>query len=433
MNQDLTEACERANEALSNNDLNGALRLLEPWIAGTDISVTDEQWSATYELFSRITELKFGEDLGIVASALASEPSNPDRGYELGYTLIEHGRADLAIGVLSRAHHQVSGNARIVAELITALEIKGRHEEIAVVLARESELVDSTHHFAYLKAFNSIVLGELNEARQILPRLLNTTDETQIYMTKRIQGMLMRADVIEASQPLERSNLRGWHYVMTGGILLHIAPDNMAGRLRGGYGKTWDTDNRVLLGLSSLVAVCEVLDLTFPAILIPPDRNSQILGHALGALFQLPVEEWFGDSEAGIVTVYDVGELIPELRQPLKEHHPNQSLFVQSCSSLREHIVAPDLLTYFYEFNTSPWSSGISIENQYIEAVKGDPEDVAERVLDSELSAEQLAEIDELKRFVSLLVDTDIPSDYKLAALRHTGQRERIWLYSPIP
>src|SRR4029077_773926 len=76
---------------------------------------------------------------------------------------------------------------------------------------------------AYLYAFNAAMTGRLDLARTALADLQPDSSETE-SMRGTIAGIVARAERIAGVCALDARDLRGWHYVLTGGLVIHQSP-----------------------------------------------------------------------------------------------------------------------------------------------------------------------------------------------------------------
>ena len=74
----------------------------------------------------------------------------------------------------------------------------------------------------------------LSDNRADLPKLVSVEDAHDV-MVDRIAGMVARADrALVAGARLDPTDLRGWHYVISGGMLAHLSPHGFAEACTGG-------------------------------------------------------------------------------------------------------------------------------------------------------------------------------------------------------
>ncbi|HLO87339.1 MAG TPA: tetratricopeptide repeat protein [Nostocaceae cyanobacterium] len=425
MSSNWLEARSAVNEALAGRQTSKALRLLAPWLNGETAENQAQNWSETFDLLARIAQVDFGEAIQTKAQAASEQPDNSQVLYNLGYALIDANRPDLAVAALQRACERDPQEPEFLAELVAALELQGRNQEAVQALEAASKLVESNTLLLYLRAFNALMVADLETPQQLLPLLQQSEDDRYLFMARRIERMLARAKAVQQISSLDHHDLRGWHFVLTGGLLLRLSTERSDGR----YGATWDTPIRVKDSLQRLLAVLETWNISVPKVLFPSERNSEITGLAAAALLDCEAATWYGEDEPGLLVVYDARNLIPELRNMLVHHRPLQPLFIQAAEYTKEQPTAPDFLTYLYDRNTSPWGPGFTPDFQLIDTNDFTPQELAQSVVTAEDDS-STDELSQLLRFAEAL--KDLPPIAQPAALLNEGQRERLWVGSPV-
>jgi hypothetical protein len=413
------EAHEAATAAVTAQQWNKALRAIAPWLGATMNELDGAGWAAAMAALAAA-----GKPLGAAAKAVAGEvaaaPDDAAALYRLGLALVEAKRPELAVAILARAVARADAKAGPLAELVTALELQGRSGDAVAVLDGHAAVVSGDPLLSYLRAFGAIMVGDLDGARARRPRLHEAKDERFVFMAARIDRVLARADGLRAEGRLGRDDLRGWHYALTGGVLLR------GQRLA----KTWDSAAQVKAALRDLAVVIEALGLDVPALLHPPERNAGLVAQAAGALLGRPLQPWYGGDERGLIVVYDARDLIPDLRKALVHHRPGQPLFLRAAEHTTEQPTAPDLLGYLYASNTSPWGPGFTPTMDLIDTSKVPDGELVAAIVDAEEDAGDGHDREALRAFAALV--GGLEGEAAPAARRGDGQRDRLWVGSPV-
>jgi hypothetical protein len=182
------------------------------------------RWRDALTVFARIAAVLAGDAFATPVRRAADAPDDVRALYALGYGLIEQDLNGIAATVLARANLLLPNQERLVTELACALERDLRFHEVCRFLRAAPELVEQSFQCRYLLAYNALMTGDLIEPRQMLRGLDPGNDPDRIFMADRIAGMLSRADAVRGVTPLNETGLRGWHFVLTGGLLLHLSP-----------------------------------------------------------------------------------------------------------------------------------------------------------------------------------------------------------------
>jgi hypothetical protein len=141
--------------------------------------------------------------------------------YDLAYECFEVGQHGVAATLLAKTYRLSPGSARIMTELVSNLDEMGRHGDACRVL-RESGLVEKDYYCRYLLAFHLVMAGDLAAAEKV-PLVLSEAPENLRWPTEQVRHMLDRARAVKGIAPLDEWDLRGWHYVINGGLLLHLS------------------------------------------------------------------------------------------------------------------------------------------------------------------------------------------------------------------
>jgi len=433
-----SEAQRAALDALARGEAQQAFNHVRFPLAHDPVIATDrDSWRQAFDLFARISAAIAGEELAAIVRRAVANPDDVQALYNLGYELIEQDLPGIAATALTRANLLFPNQEPILTELAVALESDQRCHEAARVLREVPDLIEESFFCRYLLAYNTLMTGDLDEPRQLLPRLLQADDADQRFMARRIEGMLVRADAVHGVTPLDNMDLRGWHFVITGGLLLHLSPFGFDEGMRGRYAYTQDSPDRCLEGLRRLAALLDDWQIRPARVWRLQDVDSAALALAAGQVLGCPVEPWpDGGSEGeGLVVVYDLATLADETVETLREHRPGQVLWSHASCWTQEPPFAADLITYLHQYNVSPWGERLRVTPEKGEAEKVPPstapaEERAAEVVAATLEADALAD---LPRLVELArAARGLSGEHAAGALRRDGPRRRQRTGSPV-
>jgi hypothetical protein len=435
---DVTAVHQEAEQALASGDGDRAFTTLRPVLERAD-QLEAPDWSAAFTLFARIsTDLSGGAlaEMAQLAQTAARDGTDATTLYELGYALIEQGLYGVAASVLERANRLLPGDEHIVNELVVALEGRDDHAGIRALVNDNPKLLRRHFRYRYALTRHTILDGDLTEARRLARRLRPGFRGNQRTMASQITAMLARADAVSGVCVLDGDDLRGWHFVITGGLLLHVSPYGFD-QMRGRYAYTTDAEDRCLEALHRLGAVLDVSGMPAQVVGLP-DRNSAALaiaaarhlGQRMTALDETTLDA------PGLLVAYDLDHVDDPLLHALSAHRPGQMLWMHAAQWTVEQPVAADLTTYLHQVNVGPWDEGrLRIDQDTDEAIRepaveGAPEQLAERVLGAELQPEALADLPDLvalARAARTAAAEGMP-----AALRTEGWRSPQWTGGPV-
>lgn len=403
-----------ASQALNDGDTQQAFRSLRTILRYPGHPLLAEHWKQSFGLFAEIAKIFVSDEFAGKAQKVAENTDDAEALYDLGYDLIEYGLPEISSTVLTRANTIAPGYPGIVCELVCALEKDSLHAEACRILKADPQLLVDNFICRYLLAFNSIMTGDLVEPRQILPSLQTSEDETEAFMAERIAGVLQRAELIQGCSPLDWQDLRGWHYVLTDGLLLHVSPDGFNDGMNGRYAYVQDRYSLIREGIARLIAVFNAWEIKIPQVLVLPDRNSAILARAIARILACPVIEW-NDLEPdvpGLVVAYDLGTLESDILEQFSDRHPGQFIWSHASCWTEDLPFAADFTTYLYQFNTAPWDRNIGSE-KFDDVDKNDEELVSE-IVNATLGSQSMEDVDSLLEIVVKVKNVPHLSDYRL-------------------
>ncbi|GAA4889113.1 tetratricopeptide repeat protein [Streptomyces coeruleoprunus] len=342
----------KALEYLDKGDVPGALRQLRAG-AGT---LPPGEVALVVERAARAAGF---DDLRTAAAGLAAHPGKDQALYDFGYACIERGLSYLAIPALKEVLGRNPGAMGVVRELVAAYEREGRHREAVDVLARhESDLADWPDR--YLLAHNALMAGDLALAERHHALLPEPADPMWLPARDRQRRMLHRAAAAAPATPLDRTDLRGWQYVMGGTVLGTLSPYGFDAGMTGRYAWLQDTHDQCLQGLLRLRAVLDAAAVRPRSVSLLPDRGSRILGLAAAEVLGLPVEPFAPGREDTVVVAYDLDGLgaTEEGREALRQLHERgagQVLHEHASNWTDAPAVTPDSVTLLHQSVVAPW------------------------------------------------------------------------------
>jgi hypothetical protein len=432
------ERRQTALESLEGGDAGAAfgkfrVALAYPGQLGDD----PEGWRDALTVFARIATALAGDGPATPARWAADAPDDVQVLYGLGCWLIEHNCNDIAATILARANLLAPNMELLVVELARALGHDSRFHEACRVLRASPRLVEKSFQCRYALAYSAMMTGDLIEPRQMLLDLDPGDDPDLITMTDQIAGMLNRADATRGVTLLNETDLRGWHFVATGGVLLHLSPfsfDVMSGR----YAYTQDGPGRCLEGIRRLASVLEAWSVRPARVWLLPNADSASLGLAAAQVLGVPGERWptGGTGEPGLIVAYDLCTLDNALVGQMREHRPGQFLWAHASRWKTEPPFAADLTTYLYQYNESPWCERLRVVNggtKPAERVPADtrpPPERAAEIVASNLGANRLKDVSALVDLVQAA--RRVTGGAGLGAFRTEGLRPPQPVGSPV-
>jgi hypothetical protein len=431
------EARVEAEAALSGGDARAAFAALRPVLEYPG-RIDEPDWRGALRLFARIAAELAGDEWARHVRLAAEDPDDPQALFDLGYHLIEQSLPAAAATVLARANRLAPGDATLLSEFVAALEGAGLNREAVRILRGSGDVLRDSPACQYLLGFNAMMTADLQTPRKVLRQIAAVPDEDVQAMARTLRDMLARADAIRGVTPLDERDLRGWHFVVTGGMLLHLSPYGFDEGMNGRYAYTSDSAERCLEGIRRLEAVLATWSVRPPRVYYAPGRDSATLGTAAATVLGLPAEPWpvEGAEEPGLIVAYDVGRLPPETWEGLARCRAGQVIWSHASCWTEEPPFAADLTTLLYQTNFSPWQAGrLRFDPQAERAVPApeDPraaEELAAEIVATEMEPDALADLPQLAALATAAAR--VGGDAAPGPFRITGHRGRQRTDSPV-
>lgn len=398
---------------------------------------SERQFVEAIEIFSTIATHFAPDEFVEKIRAVAERPGDIQASYELGYMLYEEGLFGIAATVLSRADQLAPGQPAIISELVMCLENMNRCGDAVALLQTYADMADEDFLLAYHLAFNGVMSGDMELGRQQFVKLPELADESEDArsMVERIGRFVKRFDQVRNACQLDPQDLRGWHYVITGGLLTHLSPYGYPEPMNGRYAFVQDNASVVHDGINELVRIVGRKGLEFKQVLAIEDRSSEILAAAIAKTLGLPSQSWDGksDAEDSLIVAYDLSAADLEPYESLRLRRPGQLLYSHAHCWVRSCPIAPDVVTFLHQYNTSPWDSQMRADSESEEPTYSDPDDRPIEVIADELLASEPFDPGELEGEESSPAEL---SDELIDALGRFplsgGMREIAWETSPV-
>ncbi len=355
---------------------------------------------------------------------------DPDGLYQLGYQLVEEGLPAIASTVLARCLDLVPGSEEVVTELVSALERQLAYADARRVLEANPGLLETSFLCRYLRAFNAAMSGDLPAVREATTTLAPREAVHEI-MAQRIAAIVTRADrATSAGCALDAVDLRGWHYVLGGGMLGHLSPHGFDEGMHGRYAWVQDTLAMVKMGLQRLGTLLGAWGMRPPCVYAPPGRDHEVLGEAAARVLGLERMPWpsVGVPAPGLVVVYDLASIERKDLERLLERREGQVLYAHATGWTEDGAIAADVTTILHQSIVSPWESQLVIDPETGEAKTGE----ADARTIEELGAAVAASADMRAEDVARDDVAGLERLARVAGPPEPGRRERAWAGGPV-
>ncbi|MEU3778328.1 hypothetical protein AB0F11_35020 [Streptomyces sp. NPDC032472] len=351
----MTNSFDDVRSRLRAGDIPGAVRSLRPLADTAPLrDLTDE--------VRALAEAVGFDDLARAAKKASRKPGDAQRLYDFGYLCIERGLAFPAIPALREALRLSPGARPVLSELVAAFEAEDRHAEAAAVLLRHEAVLEPWPG-GYLLAYNSLLAGDLATGRDRTARLPEPADSTWAWAHERLRGMVSRAEAASRTAPLDRTDLRGWQFALTGTLLGTLSPygfEVMTGR----YAYFGDSYGACRRGLDRLATALDIAGHRPTAVSALPGRSDRILALAAADLLGLPLEPYAPGRPGTLVVAYDLSDHDPEVLAELRDRAPGQVLYEHASRWTEPAAVPADFSTLQRQVGSEPWGEQLGAEGR---------------------------------------------------------------------
>jgi hypothetical protein len=393
-----------------------ALDTLAP--AFDDPHALEPELPRVLELLARSFALLNARTLETACRDAARDVTDAEALHRLGFQLVEHKRPVMAVAMLSFAHSRAPRNPAIIEELVAALELVGRYDEARRYLA-DAALPGFLP--GYLLAFNTLMSGDIEGARRRFADL-KPGNADELFMHGRLDRMFQRIRAIETVSSFGPSDHRAWHFALTGGVLLHVAPADRG--LDGGYASLEDSNELCHEGIKRLVSVLDAWALHPPEVLYFDNPDSERFGLACADALGVPASKALIPDRPCLFVAYGLASIIPEVRQALAAHLNGIMIYSHASLHTTEQPITTDFTTLHYASLVSPWNRHTIFpwrEGLPTSAPTASAHELAQDILATPVTADALQDLPQLVALARACRSC-------AAALRTEGTREKQWV-----
>ena len=394
-----------AGDALRAGDRDTAWHKLRPALRyPAGLEMTDAEFARALGMLEMIGKGTLTPQTGAALSAARQAPRDIDALLQAGHHLVEADYPRVAATVLARGSSQASDHPALANELASVLAQCGRYGDAFYALQQAYAARQQDWNSRYLYVFNAIMSGHMLDARQGFSDLGAPGDEDAERRYGQLARFLERHALVAPTTPLDERDLRGWHHVVSGGMLTHVSPHGFDEGMNGRYATVQDTDALIHEGVLRAVAVLQAWQLRPQRLVYSSDRASEILAQVWHQRLGIPVRAFTGDdiSAPGLFLAYDLRNAEPTFRHSLANYRPGQLLVSHASCWTEEAPFTSDISTFLYRSNTPPWAAGrrrVNPDTQLLEIVHADMADaeaIAARIITSSVPPEAVGDLDAL-------------------------------------
>lgn len=334
----------------------------------------DAAYQPLYRLAAQCLRQLSGQDEAVLFDAALADFRSFTPFFDLGYHFIDVAHFRLAVPFLERAHDLAPQNDMVASELAIAYTHQFQPQRGRDALASMYQNADFWVKYQYYwccllcGSDQNEITAFIAASRASFTAPYLSADESQGAKAAldKMEQCLIRLRLL--GDTLQTNLVRDWHFIQYGAALLDFFDDRTDSNgleVAGGrYVALWGSVPSIAGILHKLVRFLEALHHKPERLLYLPERDSEILGIALGALLNLPPEEADETNVSGpnrLIVAAD-NRLLGDWPQ-LYPVFPSQTVFALNLHWTEDGAVTPDvsgLMTQNYYF---PWrGEGIAFD-----------------------------------------------------------------------
>ncbi|MFI6866524.1 hypothetical protein [Nocardia sp. NPDC050406] len=371
----MTHELDEARRLLADGDAGSAVRALLP------VAETAPLHDIVEVVRAASVTIGF-DDLAEAAAAVLAQPRDPVALYHFGLNCTERGIAFLGVPALRQALEYAPDAPAVLTQLVYALERQYRHAEAAVLLAQhDSRLVPWPQR--YLLVFNAVLADMLPLAREHFARLPEPDDEDWAPAYDRLRNILRRTETAASVTSLDHHDLRGWHFVVTGGYLATLSPFGFAAGMTGRWAYLQETYPQCRRTLDRLALILTASGRRPRTVSLLPDRDSHILGLAVARLLDIPAESFTPDATDTLVVAYDLHEVAEDLEPTLRERADGRVVYEHATCWVDPPAISADITGLLAQSVVTPWDGSLRVTPEHeVEQLPADDRPAAEIAAD---------------------------------------------------
>jgi len=428
-----SEPLKAASRALADGNRDAAWDALYPALRyPTGVSMSDSELAESLGIAAEIGTGSFSNALVTALSAAHDTPTDIQALFGAGFRLNEANFPELAATALARANALAPNVPGLVNELASALQASGLFSDAYVALhaSHQARQQDSTTRYLY--AFNALMSGNVVAAQRGFAELGDPIDEATREQHEHLGRLLERQAAVAPATALDSRDLRGWHYVVTGGLVTHLSPLRFDQGMHGRYGTLHDHDALVHEGVIRTIAVLQAWGVRPQQLIYSDDRASEILAHVWNTRLGIPTKVFRAEDRdaPGLFLAYDLRHADDLFVDSFREYRPGQVLVSHASCWSEESDYTSDIATFQYHRNTAPWDSadeaGAAITEPAVVAQRilkylNEPAEVANRIVSVAITPDAVPDLDQVGNLARAAGPP--PS---------TGRRDRFVVGSPV-
>ncbi len=399
----------------------------------TDFIQYQETFPVIIDTFIALIENFNIPDALKAAKALQVNGLDAEELFNLAYALINAEWPEFAANIFRILYESGTRVESVVTEYAVALERSGWNEKSMNILQENLHIVEKSLYFSYVLAFNAMNSGYPIQTKKAFELMKKNYDSTQEYHTtflERIRNFIARYDRLFGKLSIVNDDLRQWHYILNGSIVLYYSPYGWE-QMHGRFGLIQESIGTLKIGLTRMAEAIQKLNLSVEHILYVDNYQSKILAKAFSELTKIPLKEISekNANEKGLVVLYKRKNMSPELYEQLQQKHEGQYLWVHSWDWVNVHGYEADFITHLSQMTSDPWEPSFRYNSDHSKSdepfISKDTDTAVKALLEHTIDKKEYSKQDDFNHFLDVIRKTakDAPFLYETEQRRNRSYR----------
>ena len=353
-------------DAVANEDYLKALEAFEKQEFQTALGILaqgfrkDVNFPPLYELSAKcLAEMGGQEEANLFAQVLNNFQSF-DAFNQLGTHFYEVGHYDMAIPFLEKAVSISTANTNTVHDLALVYARRFQIEKGLETLEKIELRRDFWNYWFWCKL--RILAGKpegtregLDQLAAVLAQELNPADVAfPRQKVEEVKELLRRYELLENP----RKHIQDWHFIQYGNVILDFFEDTEDYVAGGRYVASWGNHHSIKGILQILKTYLKAFGLNFQGVKFLPNRDSEIIGLAVGQELQLTADAYQQNDPAEHCLIVAANNTDFNDYPELSTVQNGQVLFALNHNWLNSSLISPDIVGFMNQHYTFPWEGG---------------------------------------------------------------------------
>lgn len=422
------EDFEKASKLFEEGNYQEALRTLSNGFQ------KDVDYKPLYQLSANCLDQMEGQEEAQLFRQALNNFDAFDSFNNLGKHFFEVNHYNMAIPFLEKAVNIYSKNDDTTHDLAIVYARRFQIEKAIETLEINDPKSNFWNYWFWLKL--KILAGKIDGVGEGLQQLTNSLDQE----ANQDEVVFAREKVNEAKEILSRfqliqnpkKHIQDWHFIQYGGAILDFFFEEEDNYVAGGrYVASWGSHNGIKGILYRLNIYLEKLDVTIEQVRYITDKDSEIIGRAVGKELNIKTSAYNAQEENHNCLIVAANSNAFDNHPELSNINNGQITFALDHSWLNASYVTPDIIGFMNQMYSFPWNGGgYKFDPETGTSERTEPDLRSEEIIATEIFQEEVSSDVDLKNLEFYLTHKN---HLKGIGSQAGNQRFNFMIESPVP